>query len=74
VRLAIEGGCALHGQLELKEVGAGDPFAMDLDRLEGFVLDQALEGLCFDDGQLGLDDQFFKGGDAKDPPVHDLQS
>jgi len=61
------------GQLELEEVGARNAFAVDLDGLEGFVLDENLEGLCFADGQLGLDNEFFKGGDPIDPPVDDLQ-
>jgi len=46
---------------------------VDLDGLEVLVLDEALQGFCFDDRQLGLDDEFFKGGNAIDPPIDDLQ-
>jgi len=70
----IGNGGGFDGELQLKEVGAGDPFSMDLYRLEGFVLHEALEGFGLDDGQLCLDDEFFKGGNAIDPPVDDLQS
>lgn len=47
---------------------------MDLDGLEAFILDEALEGLGLGDGQVGLDNEFFKGGDAFDPPIDDLQA
>jgi hypothetical protein len=62
------------GELQLKEIGSGDAFAVDLYRLEGFILYEILEGAGFDDGQLCLDDEFFKGGDTIDPPVYYLHA
>jgi hypothetical protein len=58
----------------LKEIRVWKPFFVYLDGLEALVLDEAFQGLYFGDGQLGLDDELFKGGDAVDPPIHDLQS
>lgn len=71
---AIGNGGGFDGELQLKEVGPGDPFSVDLYCFEGFVLYEALKGTGLDNGQLCLDYESFKGGDTIDPPVDDLHA